>query len=344
MRFTKQLVYGGLFVVVVGLILWAIIGSIYNPTPTCTDGRRNQGETDTDCGGPCVPCELRTLKPLQVQSKKVFKVQDGYGYAFEIVNPNGEWAASKVAYQIALKDSFGKNLQTLNGETFVYAGELKYIVEPYTQGNFQQIASIDVQFGQPEWRAQNEFDKPEVDVQNIRTTKENNQVVVTGSLVNSLAVTYKNPKVIAIVFNNSGSIIGASETQFDDIKGLETKQFNISFSKELGIYTPNLQPDVQFTATLKQGDTGPDVTKLQQALLEFGFIQRDPTGFYDIITADAVSSLQANNGIAPSGEFNDETRLFINSLLQSQVDQPSQQQLDTSVDTSKTRVFVEIKR
>ena len=25
--------------------------------PTCEDGRRNQGETDVDCGGPCEPCE-----------------------------------------------------------------------------------------------------------------------------------------------------------------------------------------------------------------------------------------------------------------------------------------------
>ena len=26
------------------------------PTPTCTDGIQNQGETDIDCGGPCEPC------------------------------------------------------------------------------------------------------------------------------------------------------------------------------------------------------------------------------------------------------------------------------------------------
>ena len=27
-----------------------------DPAPTCTDGFRNGGETDTNCGGPCSPC------------------------------------------------------------------------------------------------------------------------------------------------------------------------------------------------------------------------------------------------------------------------------------------------
>lgn len=350
MRFTKQFIYGAGFLIVVALIVWGIVSAVYNPTPTCTDGKRNQGEADTDCGGPCTPCALKTLKPIQVQSKKVFKAANGFGYAFEAVNRNGDWAAANVSYTVLLEDSFGKTLHTYSAETFVYAGELKYIVEPYLSaqagqdGNFQNIASIDVQFGEPKWESKNQFSKPDVDTQDIRTAKINNQMTVTGKLVNKLSVAYKNPKIIAVVFNRTGEIIGASKTELREIKDLETKQFSIPFPKELDIYTPNTQPQIQFLNTLKAGDTGAEVTKLQQVLLEFGFIQRDPTGFYDVITQDAMRDMQEKNDLEPTGEFDEPTRQFINGLLQNQVEQPSQQQLDTSVDTSKTKVFVEISR
>lgn len=32
------------------------VGNVPPPTPTCTDGIQNQGETGIDCGGPCQPC------------------------------------------------------------------------------------------------------------------------------------------------------------------------------------------------------------------------------------------------------------------------------------------------
>ncbi|MEP6795152.1 MAG: GEVED domain-containing protein [Saprospiraceae bacterium] len=32
------------------------VGSVPPPTPTCSDGIQNQGETGIDCGGPCQPC------------------------------------------------------------------------------------------------------------------------------------------------------------------------------------------------------------------------------------------------------------------------------------------------
>lgn len=344
MRLTKQFVYGIGFLAIAGLIVWGVVSITYSPDPTCTDGKQNQKESDIDCGGPCVPCELKNLQPVQIISKKVFKAGDGLGYAFEVVNPNVSWAVREITYTVTLRDSFGKSVYTHGGKTFIYAGELKYITEPHLKLDIQSIASADVEFSRPEWKPKNEFEKPEVNAQDVRTVKSGDQVAVTGKLVNGLAVSYQHLRLIAVVFNRSGSVIGTSQTELDNIGSLETKQFSALFSKDLSMYVPSIQPQTQFMQTSIVGDTGPEVAKLQEMLLEFGFSQRDPTGFYDSVTQEAVRRMQQNNNLDPTGNFDEQTKEFVNGLLQNQVQQPSQQDLDTSVDASKTKVFVEIAR
>lgn len=342
MRFTKQLIYSITFLIVGALIVWGIISVLYNPAPTCTDGKRNQGETDVDCGGPCGSCELRTLKHIQVQSKKIFRASDGFGYIFELINPNDQWAVQVISYKVTLNDSFKNPLYTYIGETFLYAGELKYIAEPFQRGNFQSIASMDVELGQPTWKSAQTFLKPDIQTQDIRTTKPLNQIMVTGKIMNNLSVLYRNPKITAIVFNRRGEVVGVGRTQLNELAELQTKDFAVPFAKELVLYTPSIQPSVQFFTTLKSGDIGTEVKKLQQTLLELGFLDRDPTGFYDGATQDAVRKMQENNNLNPTGEFDEPTREFVNGFLQNEVEQPSQEKLDTSVDASKTKVFVEV--
>jgi hypothetical protein len=344
MRLVKQLLYGTLFLAIIAAIVYGVFGNALRPTPTCFDNRRNQGESDVDCGGPCQACEVKSLRPIEVISKTVFHAGSGIGYAFELVNPNSGWAATEIPYQVILQDAFGGNTRAYSGVTFAYAGELKYVVQPFLPENFRNVASMQVELGQPVWKQGSDFEKPNVDAQDVRTAKNGTQLTVTGKLVNQLSITYDAPVVSAVVFNIRGDIIGASRTQLERLGPLETQNFTVLFPQELSLYTPRIAPSVQFPAAVFSGETGDEVRKLQGVLLELGFLQRDPTGFYDVLTQDAVRQLQSQNGLEANGEFDEATRQFVNSLLERSVQQPSQQELDTGVDASKTRVFVEVRR
>ncbi len=127
------------------------------------------------------------------------------------------------------------------------------------------------------------------------------------------------------------------------IGGLGTKPFSIAFPKDLNLYVPAIAPRVQFSKNLSVGQTDPDVTLLQQTLNELGFSKQDPTGFYDSQTQQAVRGFQNEHGLETTGELDDATRNALNSLLQGQVSQPSQEQKDTGVDASRTKVFVEVR-
>ena len=100
------------------------------PAPSCTDGRRNQGEEEADCGGPCVPCAFRQQKPIEVFWVRFVKVRENaYDAAAEIKNPNVKIGAAAFAYEFKLLDTAGVAVATRRGETFLYPGETAHLVE-----------------------------------------------------------------------------------------------------------------------------------------------------------------------------------------------------------------------
>jgi hypothetical protein len=61
---------------------------------------------------------------------------------------------------------------------------------------------------------------------------------------------------------------------------------------------------------LRQGDSGPDVLSLQQALLKWGFwINKD--GYFGTGTDNLVREFQATNGIPPTGAVDLKTKLAL---------------------------------
>ena len=183
MRLAKQIVYGTVFLIILALIGYGLVRLLYNPAPSCFDNVQNQGETGVDCGGPCIPCAIKSLQPIQVQSQKAFKASDGTGVAVEIYNPNPDWGAQSFDYTITLKDQFGHALQTESGKSFIYPGELKYIIEPYIKQDVSTVTSVATQITNPQWISGTVFSKPNIDAQGIRTDKDT-QVYVSGNVVN----------------------------------------------------------------------------------------------------------------------------------------------------------------
>ena len=72
--------------------------------------------------------------------------------------------------------------------------------------------------------------------------------------------------------------------------------------------SPTPGPYQQFKKTLKYGDTGADVQKVQQRLMDLGFFTypKTTTGYYKNTQA-AVEAFQAHNGLRVTGEVNEAT-------------------------------------
>lgn len=79
--------------------------------------------------------------------------------------------------------------------------------------------------------------------------------------------------------------------------------------------TPVIRCDTQITKTLQKGSRGTEVYTLQQALVNFGFLNTAPNGYFGAQTAAAVRAFQADNGIRANGIVGPATRDAVNEGL-----------------------------
>ena len=342
----KQLIYGVGFLAVVFLFGWGIKAVFFSSPPSCFDGIQNQGETGIDCGGPCISCDAKKAKPIAVNYATVFKAGSGLGVVAEIQNPNTTLGASVVPYSIALINALGAVQQTITGETFVYPGEIKYIIEPYVAQDPAQItqAQVSIPTSTIAWIGADQLPKPQIDVQNINTGM-NPTMQVTGRIVNQTQYDFAAPVVDALVYNKNGSILAASQVTLGDLPAFGNESFVIPFASDLTLYVPPQAPQIpSFPRNLSVGMNGDDVTSLQQVLAEQGMLSRTPTGYYDDATVQAVKQLQVQLKVPQTGILDEATRSALVAFLQAQVPYvPQDTQLGT-VDPTRTRVFVEVKR
>jgi hypothetical protein len=347
MRGAKQIVFGLIILFVVGLIGWGIYSSFFKPAPTCFDNTQNQGETGVDCGGPCVPCELKSLKPIQVDQgwPKWFKTTTSTsGIVAEIYNPNPDWGASNFSYRLDIKDQFGSIIKSVTGASFIYGGELKYLVEPRIDLGAGKISSVDLTISNPQWVSINDFSRPDVEIQDVNTGKTD-MLYVSGKVVNRAESDFSNFSVYSLVYNKDGQFLAASKTIVDTVPKFGSSDFKISFGNGLNIYQP-ISATFIFTKTLAFGDTGSDVGLLQSFLLEGNFLSSDHpiTNYFDSATKQALIAMQTAMGLAPTGDFDQATLQTLNSIITANIPAITKLQAAQSVDPTMTKVFVEIKK
>ena len=345
MRLLKQLIYGFIFLIILALIVWWIVGLFYTPNPTCFDDSKNQGETGVDCGGPCISCEVKSLKDIVVNKKSIISNGDGsVGIAVELINQNAQWGASSFNYTLTLKDQFGAVVQTISDTSFIYGGELKYLVVPRIEKvDVSRVASVEVAIQNIQWVSGAQFVKPDIEIQDVRAIYDGG-VIVNAKVYNKDTQSFSRVGVAALVFNRSGTLIGVAQTFLDTLPTLASQNVRVIFAKQLDIYQPIISATIQFSQNLKKGDTGEDVKNLQGILTESGMYTGAMSGFYDEDTATGVSAFQTKNNITQTGELDEKTRTFLNTVLQSGTPQQTAQEKDTSVDASRTKVFVGVSR
>lgn len=206
-------------------IVWAIFGSaivslliiigisVFYKTPTCLDQKQNQGETGTDCGGPCSRACTADVRNAQVSfARAIVPSADRTDVIAYVANPNPNAAASDVHATVELYDEHHALLATRE-VTFDLpaASTVPVFVEGMIAGSppvTQTFFTIDD--GSAQWvRAAGKPTLPSVkDI----TWQDGSQPRVTATLVNPVAQTFTNIRLVATVFDADNQAIAASRT------------------------------------------------------------------------------------------------------------------------------------
>ena len=103
-------------IILAGILVWIW----QRPEPSCEDGKRNQGEYDVDCGGPCARVCAFEVRPVREVWSRIFQVDDTrYDQVTLIKNPNSGYAARQLRYRVRVFDASDVLLTTREGTVFL---------------------------------------------------------------------------------------------------------------------------------------------------------------------------------------------------------------------------------
>ncbi len=230
-RLKKQLVYAILFVVFLALVIGGFYIKYVKPAPSCFDGLQNQGETGIDCGGPCaIACLPQNLRPLARADRILVLRPDSSHISLltQVSNPNFAYAAKNFSYSFELLDASGTVLQSFSGNSFIYAGEVKYIFVPNVSQPQSQFVNVELKTSGEDWVPARDFPgPPEFNTTGAQTNASRDRVSVDGVIINKEAVSFQRATIIAVFRGKLGEVAGASQTEAENLVPNVPQQFSI---------------------------------------------------------------------------------------------------------------------
>jgi hypothetical protein len=199
----------------VGIALVTVISiAIFYKTPTCTDGKQNQGETGLDCGGPCARACVVDVRPAQVRFARAVASAPGRTDVIAYVdNPNQDAAAHAVRANV---EAYDANHTLLAKREVMFdlpsGGTVPVYVEGLVSSSTSAVTQTFFTLDPASITWIRVSGKPIVPaVQNIQW-QGGSMPRVSATLSNPLAQAASNITLIAVVFDSSGQAIAASRT------------------------------------------------------------------------------------------------------------------------------------
>lgn len=236
-RTLKQILYGGAFLLFLGVIFSGIYFLALKPAPSCFDNRKNQDEVEIDCGGSCMACALKNVKGLEVQPAIYLPVGEKTTLLGRVLNSNELVGASLFDYEFRAYGAGEELLAVVSGKAFVYPNKLRYIIEPAADIDPKNVLRVDFEVKNPVWNLDIEFAPPNTQLREVKTEVLGQNVKTSGIFVNNSNLPVSRALIQAVFYGNLGTIVAASQTELRDISPFQNRRFEIPHPA-----VPNLDP------------------------------------------------------------------------------------------------------
>ncbi len=230
-RMVKQFVYSLFFLAIFYGIGFGLYVTFLKPAPSCFDKLQNQGEEGIDCGPVCGNfCLPANLQPIEVMGQVgVFHpLPDRLAVLAQIQNPN-EVGVATLRYHIALFDEKNMPLRTIDGDTFIFPREIKYLAEFPAGIDLASATRATIAFKEPQWVKSADLPQPAVSIQHYTPRVEGTQLVVEGAISNNDTVAASSVTVLALFYGVLGQIAGVSKSELSAVAPGETRAFTVQY-------------------------------------------------------------------------------------------------------------------
>ena len=180
-----------------------------------------------------------TIYPIEIIWSQVFTSgANTYSMAAKIRNPNTNYGASDFNYKAYLYDTNNVLIKVLNGKSFIWPGESKYIVEGGINLLKAPIKAI-FEIENPDWREVLNFKGIDLTLGNINYGKGKSGsgkfFMVDFTANNNTPFNLEKVYVSAVILNREKLPIAVSSTVLENLNSKERRFFSIPwFSQFLG--------------------------------------------------------------------------------------------------------------
>ncbi len=250
-RQTKRLaiiiIYIFIFSLIASLFYW-----IFRPSPTCHDGKKNQGEEEIDCGGPCKACPVVIkAKDLEIEKQRFINSSPKmYDVVIKIKNPNEQYGAKSFRYNVKLLDANNKVLVSRSGYSFILPREEKYLIETNLKIKNDYLPhKMKVTFENYDWKEFTQYnEKPQLNVYQKRYEKVNSPEVfgaVYGLVKNDSPFDFNSVIVKVVLKNKAGDILAVNSTQMNTLTAGEERDFRLIWPRSFpgNVFKIEVEPE-----------------------------------------------------------------------------------------------------
>lgn len=242
-RTFKQFIYGLFYIAIFGGLVFGFYSLYIKPAPSCFNGVQDQNEQGIDCGGVCTKiCLPSNLSQVEtVGLTQIFHpTTSSISVIAQVQNKNADVAVQDLPYKFVFYDNQGNVLHEVDGDSFIYASEIKYIAAfNLSYPDAFQIVNVGFQVGATNWISKSLLAKPELVIQSFNTTSSAKGVTVSGNFINNSTVPVGKVTVLAIFYGKLGQPIGISGSEVDDAAPGQQYSFLVSHPSLANIINPS---------------------------------------------------------------------------------------------------------
>lgn len=236
---------------IIGAIGFGVYWLFIRPAPTCFDNKQNQKETGIDCGGSCISCDLKNVKPLVISTPVLFDLEGAISVVFKVANPNDNYGAESFVYKVNFYNKNNQLYDSITNKSFIYSGDSKELAEINTAVVKNEISRAEILTSDIKWLSEKEWKKPLFNVMNAQTKREKNYFTVSGAIKNPNSFGIAQIEITAVLEDALGIDAGVSKTAIENLKPFEERNFRFfvqadkSLLKNIKLENTRLSIDVR---------------------------------------------------------------------------------------------------
>ena len=249
-RTSKQLLYGGFYLIFWVIIIGFIYLTFFKSIPTCFDQVENQTETDIDCGGVCGSCAIHQAKqPKVLDSLYLVGANNQLLVLAQLQNPNSLVSISKIPYRAILFDKNNQALGMFKSTANLYIGESRWVSFVGEVPDPAKISSLKIELDPAIFNDQ-KLEAPIIRIQNDKKTINGTDWGIEAEVLNPNPFLIKNITILSLMRDQTDLIKTASQTFITELKGFETQKILLKFPNFPNVKFEDLKPDYALSGEL----------------------------------------------------------------------------------------------